>query len=290
MPELDKFVVVFIDDILVYSKSTEEHEEHLWVVLQWLRGHQLYAKFGKCEFWINEVPFLGHVISSEGIAVDPSKVRDVLNWEPPKLVHQVWSFLGLAGYHSRFIPNISKISKPITEPLKKGTKYVRSKNCDEAFQTLKKLLTTSLVPAQPDIAKPFDVYCDASGTGLGCVLMQEGWVISYSSRQLRRHKEHYPTHDLELAAVVMALRTLWHYLLGNVVHIYTDHKSLKYIFTQPDLNMRQRRWLELIKNYELEVHYHRGKANVVADALSRKGHCNYLPAVHSMGEESSTRV
>jgi hypothetical protein len=140
------------------------------------------------------------------------------------------------------------------------------------------------VLAQPDIAKPFDVYCDASGTGLGCVLMQEGRVISYSSRQLRRHEEHYPTHDLELAAVVMVLRTWRHYLLGNVVHIYTDHKSLRYIFTQSDLNMRQRRWLELIKDYELEVHYHPGKANIVADALSRKGHCNYLPAMRSSGE------
>jgi hypothetical protein len=115
-------------------------------------------------------------------------------------------------------------------------------------------------------------------------------VISYSSRQLRHHEEHYPTHDLELAAVVMALWTWHHYLLGNVVHIYTDHKSLKCIFTQPDLNMRQRRWLELIKDYELEVHYHPGKANVIADVLSHKAHCNYLPAVHLTGEESSTRV
>jgi hypothetical protein len=115
-------------------------------------------------------------------------------------------------------------------------------------------------------------------------------VISYSSRQLRRHEEHYPTHDLELAAVVMALRTWHHYLLGNMVHIYTDHKSLKYIFTQLDLNMRRRRWLELIKDYELEVHYHPRKANIVADALSHKAHCNYLPVVHLTGEESSTRV
>jgi hypothetical protein len=202
----------------------------------------------------------------------------------------VQSFLGLAGYYRRFILNFSKISKPITKLLKKGTKYVWSKEYDEAFQTLKKLLTTSPVLAQPDIAKPFDVYCDASETGLGCVLMQEGRVISYSSRQLRCHEEHYPTHDLELVAVVMVLRTWQHYLLGNVVHIYTDHKSLKYIFTQPDLNMRQRRWLELIKDYELEVHYHPGKANVVADALSHKGHYNYLPAVRSTGEESSTWV
>jgi hypothetical protein len=120
--------------------------------------------------------------------------------------------------------------------------------------------------------------------------MQEGRVISYSSRQLRRHEEHYPTHDLELVAVVMALRTWRHYLLGNVVHIYMDHKSLNYIFTQSDLNMRQRRWLELIKHYELEVHYHPGKANIIADALSRKAHCNYLSVVHLTGEESSTPV
>jgi hypothetical protein len=120
--------------------------------------------------------------------------------------------------------------------------------------------------------------------------MQEGQVISYSSRQLKHHEEHHPTHDLEIAAVVMALKTWHHYLLGNVVHIYTDHKSLKYIFTQLDLNMTQRRWLMLIRDYELKVHYHPGKANVVADALSHKAHCNYLPGIHSIGEESSTRV
>jgi hypothetical protein len=156
-------------------------------------------------------------------------------------VFEVRSFLGLAGYYRRFIPNFSKITKPITKLLKKGNKYVRSEACDEAFKHMKKLLTTSPMLAQPDTTKPFDVCCDASSTGLGSVLMQEGRVISYSSRQLRRHEEHYPTHDLELAAVVMALLTWHHYLLGNVIHIYTDHKSLKYIFTQPDLNMRQRR-------------------------------------------------
>jgi hypothetical protein len=146
------------------------------------------------------------------------------------------------------------------------------------------------VLAQPDIDKPFDVYCDASSTGLGGVLMQEGRVISYSSRQLRRHEEHYLTHDLELPAVVMALRTWRHYLHGSVVHIYMDHKSLMYNFTQPDLNMRQRRWLELIKDFELEVHYHLSKANVIADALSRKAHYKYLLALHLTGGESSTQV
>jgi hypothetical protein len=140
----------------------------------------------------------------------------------------------------------------------------------------KVLLTTALVLAQPDIEKPFDVYCDASGSGLGYVLMQEGRVIAYASRQLRRHEEHYPTHDLELAAVVHALKIWRHYRLGNIYHIYTDHKSLKYIFTQFELNMRQRRWLELIKDYELKIHYHPEKANVVADALSRMASCHCL--------------
>jgi hypothetical protein len=138
------------------------------------------------------------------------------------------------------------------------------------------LLNTAPVLAQPDIEKPFDVYCDASGSGLGCVLMQKGQVIAYASRQLPRHEEHYPTHDLELTKVVHALKIWHHYLLGNTCHLHTDYKSLKYIFTQSELNMRQRRWLELIKDYDLEIHYHLGKANVVADALSRKAFCHCL--------------
>jgi hypothetical protein len=166
--------------------------------------------------------------------------------------------------------------KPITSLLKNDTKFNWSLRCNEAFEQLKVLLTTAPVLAQPDIEKPFDVFCDASGSGLGCVLMQEGRVIAYASRQLRRHEEHYPTHDLELAAMVHALKIWCHYLLGNICHIYTDHKSLKYIFTQSELIMRQRRWLELIKDYELEIHYHPGKANVVAHALSRKAFCHCL--------------
>jgi hypothetical protein len=160
--------------------------------------------------------------------------------------------------------------------LKNDTKFDWSSKCNEAFEQLKVLLTTAPVLAQPNIEKPFDVYCDASGSGLRCVLMQEGRVISYASRQLRRHEEHYPTHDLELAAVVHALKIWRHYLLGNICHVYTDHKSLKYIFTQSELNMRKRRWLELIKDYDLEIHYHPGKANVVADALSHKASCHCL--------------
>jgi hypothetical protein len=276
MPELDKFIVVFIDDILIYSKDEEEHARHLRIILTRLREHQLYAKFSKCAFWLKEIQFLGHVLSTKGIAVDPSKVKDILEWKPPTTVHQVRSFLGLACYYHRFIPDFSKLVKPITSLLKNDTKFNWSSRCNEAFEHLKVLLTTAPVLAQPNIENPFDVYCDASGSGLGCVLMQEGRVIAYASRQLRRHEEHYPTHDLELAVVVHALKIWRHYLLGNIYHIYTYHKSLKYIFTQSELNMRQRRWLELIKDYELEIHYHPGKANVVADALSRKASCHCL--------------
>jgi hypothetical protein len=174
MPELDKFVVVFIDDILIYSKNEEEHAKHLRIVLTRLREHQLYAKFSKCAFWLEEIQFLGHVLSAKGITVDPSKVKDILEWNSPITVHQVRSFLGLAGYYHRFIPNFSKIVKPIMGLLKNDTKFDWSSKCNEAFEQLKVLLTTAPVLAQPDIEKPFDVYCDASGSGLGCILMQEG--------------------------------------------------------------------------------------------------------------------
>jgi hypothetical protein len=238
IPDLDKFVMVFIDNILIYSKNEEEHEKHVRIILQRHREHQLYAKFCKCAFWLKEVPFLGHVISAEGIVVDPSKVQEVLDWKSPKSVMQIRSFLRLAEYYRRFIPNFSKISKPMTKLLEKNAKFKWSQECEEVFLTLKKLLTTAPVLAQPDIEKPFDVYCDASGTGIGGVLMQDGHAIPYASRQLRHHEEHYPTHDLELLAVVHALKVWRYYLLGNLVHIYTDHKGLKYLFTQPDLNMR----------------------------------------------------
>jgi hypothetical protein len=178
---------------------------------------------------LEEIQFLGNILSAKGIAVDPSKVNDIIEWKSPTTLHQVRSFLGLVGYYRKFILDFSKIVKPIMELLKNDVKFNWSPKCNEAFEQLKTLLTTAPILAQPDIEKPFDVYCDASGIRLGCVLMEEGRVIAYASRQLCRHEEHYPTHDLELVTVVHALKILRHYLLGNVCHMYTDHKSLKYI-------------------------------------------------------------
>ena len=147
MPELDKFVVVFIDDILIYSKTEEEHAEHLRIVLQQFREHKLYAKFSKCDFWLKEVQFLGHIISKDGISVDPSKIQDVLNWKAPTSVPEIRSFLRLAGYYRRFVPEFSKIARPMTKLLKKGVRFNWNDNCERAFQTLRKLLTTAPVLA-----------------------------------------------------------------------------------------------------------------------------------------------
>jgi len=281
-PFLDQFVVVFIDNILIYSKTLEEHEEHLRIVLQILREKELYAKLSKCEFWLEKVKFLGHVISNKGVLVDPTKVEVILQWEPPKTMTEIRSFLGLAGYYRRFIEGFSKIATPLTQLTKKGQAFVWTEKCENSFQELKKRLTTSPVLALPDPTGHFVIFCDASKMGLGCVLMQDRRVVAYSSRQLRTHEKNYPTHDLELAAIVFALKIWGHYVYGGKFEIFSDHKSLKYLFDQKELNMRQRRWMEFLKDYDFELHYHPGKANVVADALSRKSlHVSSL-MIHEM--------
>jgi hypothetical protein len=231
MEYLDKFVVVFIDDILIFSKTEEEHEKHLRMVLEKLRSNQLYAKFSKCEFWLTEVTFLRHVISAGGILVDPSKVEDVLNSMPPMNASEIWSFLRLAGYYCLFIKDFSKIAKPMARLLQKNKDFDWTEECQASFEELKKRLTSAPVLILPDVTKKFDIYCDASRQGLGCVLMQDGEVVSYASRQLRKHEENYPTHNLELATVVHTLKIWMHYLIGHRCEIYSNHRSLKYIFT-----------------------------------------------------------
>jgi hypothetical protein len=174
MEYLDKFVVVFIDDILIFSKTKEEHEKHQRMILEKLRSNQLYAKFSKCEFWLTKVAFLRNVISAGGISVDPSKVKDVLNWMPPMNALEIRSFLGLTGYYRRFIKDFSKIAKPLTRLLEKNKDLDWTEGCQVSFEELKRRLTSAPVLILPDITKKFDIYCDASRQGLGCVLMQDG--------------------------------------------------------------------------------------------------------------------
>ncbi|KAM2616927.1 hypothetical protein TB1_033384 [Malus domestica] len=205
-PYLDRFVIVFIDNILVYSKSKAEHARHLKLVLSSLREHQLYAKFSKCEFWLNQVAFLGHVVSAQGIQVDSQKVAAVENWEQPQTVTEVWSFLGLAGYYRRFVKDFSVIALPLTRLTRKDVKFEWDSKCEQSFQQLKYYITHAPVLALPDDSGNYEVYSDASLNGLGYVLMQHGKVIAYASRQLKPHEKNYPTHDLDLAAIIFALK------------------------------------------------------------------------------------
>ncbi|GJT96627.1 putative reverse transcriptase domain-containing protein [Tanacetum coccineum] len=269
-PYLDKFVIVFIDDILIYSKDEREHEEHLKAILELLKKEKLYAKFSKCEFWIPKVQFLGHVIDSRGIHVDPAKIESIKDWASPKTPTEIRQFLGLAGYYRRFIEGFSKIAKSMTKLTQKGIKFDWGEKEENAFQLIKQKLCSAPILALPEGSEDFVVYCDASHKGLGVVLMQREKVIAYASRQLKVHEKNYTTHDLELGSVVFALKIWRHYLYGTRCTVFTDHKSLQHILDQKELNMRQRRWLELLSDYDCDIRYHPGKANVVADALSRK--------------------
>ncbi|GJS11773.1 putative reverse transcriptase domain-containing protein [Tanacetum coccineum] len=245
-PYLGKFMIVFIDDILIYSCNKEEHEDHLRIIIELLKKEKLYAKFSKCDFWISIVQFLGHVIDSQGIHVDSAKIE------------------------ATFIEGFSKIAKPLTELTQKNKKYIWGENQESAFQLLKQKFCEASILALPRGNDDFVVYCDASLQGLGAVLMQREKVIAYASRKLKPHEENYTTHDLELRAVVFALKIWRHNLYGTKCTVFTDHKSLQHILNQKELNMRQHRWLELLADYDCEIRYYLGKANVVADALSWK--------------------
>ncbi|GJV91535.1 putative reverse transcriptase domain-containing protein [Tanacetum coccineum] len=251
-------------------KVKEEHEEHLKAILELLKKEELYSKFFKYEFWIPKVQFLGHVIDSQGIHVDPAKIESIKDWASPKTPTEIRQFLGLAGYYRRFIEGFSKIAKPMTKLTQKKVAFEWGDKQEAAFQTLKTKLCSAPILALPQGAENFIVYCDASHKGLGAVLMQNEKVIAYASRQLKIHEKNYTTHDLELGAVVFALKIWRHYLYGTKCTVFMDHKSLQHILNQKELNMRQRLWLELLSDYDYEIRYHPGKANVVADALSRK--------------------
>jgi hypothetical protein len=200
--------------------------------------------------------------------VDPAKVEAIMEWPTPTNVAEVRSFMGLAGYYRRFVEGFSKIAGPITELQKKNKKFVWTEKCAEAFRRLKELLTTVPILKVPDMDADFLVCTDASKEGLGGVLMQDGRVIAYISRKLRRHEENYAMHDLELLAIVYALKVWRHYLVGRKFELKTDHCGLQHIFTQSDLNARQRRWSELLSEYDFEITYIKGTVNRVEDALN----------------------
>ena len=212
---------------------------------------------------------LGDIVSVEGIRVDLVKIEAVMNWKPQNVI-EVRSFLGLAGYYQRFVQGFLVIASSLTRLLRKWVNFEWDDKCQSSFERLKEILVKAPVLTQPTSGRDYTMYSNASRIGLGCVLIQDGKVVAYVSRQLKLYEQNYPTHDLELAGIVFALKIWRHYLYGEKCRIFTNHKGLKYLLTQKDLNLRQLPWLELFKDYDCIIDYHPRKENVVADALSRK--------------------
>jgi hypothetical protein len=256
---LDIFVLVFIDDIPNYYKSREEHEEHLNLVLQVLREYQLYDKFSKCDFFQKQVHYLGHVISEEGVAVDPDKIKSIMDWPTPKYVYDIISFMSLVGYYIRFIKGFSKVGCSITSLQKKGVKFIWTSECEERFQEMKYLLNNAPVMKIAYPNKDFLVCTDACKEGLRGFLMQEGHVIFYESIKLNEHEINYVTLDLELSAIVHSLKMWRHYLLGRRFVLMPDHSGLRYLFDQPKPNDRKSRWMALLSEFDFEIKHIKGK-------------------------------
>lgn len=273
-PILDKFVIVYLDDILVYSTSVVEHEQHLRRVLETLRENKLYAKLSKCEFFQTRVNFLGHVVSDRGVATDPEKTVSIRNWPQPLNLHDIQSFLGLCNFYRRFIKDYAKITVPLTDLLKKDKPFEWTMKAEESFRELKDNMTNAPILCLPDPDREFIVTTDASDFAIGAVLSQDQGSglqpVAFESRKLNPAEQNYAAHEKELLAVVHAIRTWRVYLEGRHFRVQTDHATLRYIQSQPSLSRRQARWMETLQQYDFDVEYIPGKTNVVADALSRR--------------------
>jgi hypothetical protein len=268
-PYMGKFVVVYFDDILIYSPSQETHLEHLREVFETLRKECLYVNRKKCSFITTSVTFLGFVVSTDGVHADQSKVTAILEWPTPKSLHDVRSFHGLASFYRRFIRNFSTLIAPITECLK-GQTFQWTEEADASFQLVKQKMTESPVLALPDFEKIFEVNCDASGVGIGGVLSQEGRPIAFFSEKLSGSKKNYSTYDLEFYAIVQSLKHWRHYLVQKEFILITDHEALKYINSQQKLSRRHAKWVAYLQEFTFSLRHQSGSLNRVADALSRR--------------------
>ena len=271
-PFIGKFVVVYFDDILIYSTTEDEHLQHLREVLHVLQTNELYINSKKCSFMIDSVLFLGYVINSEGIKVDDEKIKAIQEWPTPKDIHQVRSFHGLASFYRRFIRDFSTIMAPITNCMKKG-KFAWTEEAEKSFVIIKSKLCSAPVLALPDFEKLFQVDCDASIVGVGAVLSQEGRPVAFYSEKLPESKTKWTTYELEFYAVVQALRTWEHYLIQREFVLYTDHQALKSLNSRTSVNRMHARWVAFTQRFTFVIKHKSGTSNKVADALSRKVDC-----------------
>ena len=275
-PFLDQFVIVYLDDILVYSANLDDHIKHVNQVLQTLRAKQLFAKQSKCSLFQSRIDFLGYVISSQGIAMEQNKVQQILNWPPPATVKQIRQFLGLAGFYRQFINNFSGVASPLSSLMKTNTPFVWTSECDKAFNQLKQCISSEPVLMLPREREPFTIHTDASRFAIGGVLMQHNergdlQPIAFTSRKLQQAETRWATHEQELFAIVHALKQWKHYVLnGTKTTIVTDHHSLRFFHSQRHLSPRQIRWMEFLQQFDLNIVYKPGTTNIVADALSRR--------------------
>jgi len=268
-PYLRKFVVVFFDDILVYSKSLQEHLKHLRAVLGVLQQHNLYAKMSKCHFGCHEVDYLGYVICEEGVKADPSKIEAMLNWPVPKNLKSLRVFLGLTGYYRKFVKGYGGITAPLTNLLRKDA-FKWGEKAELAFNSLKQAMTTPPVLGMPDFTKTFIIECDASGEGIGAVLMQAGQPLAYLSQGLKGRSLDFSTYEKELLPLVMAVRKLRHYLLGYSFKVRTDQQALKYLLEQRVGTPAQQKLVSKLLGFDFIVEYKKERENKAANALSRK--------------------
>lgn len=276
---LRKFVLVFMDDILVYSKSWAEHLHHLRCVLQLLQEHQLCTKLSKCSFAAPQLEYLGHIISAVGVATNPDKIQVMLQWPVPTNLTELRGFLGLTGYYRKFIKSYGILAKPLTVLLQKNSKFVWSDTAQQAFDALKHAMTSASVLVLPDFAKSFVIETDACSTGIGAVLCQEGHPVAFYSKALGVNNQKLSIYEKEFLAIMMAVDKWRPYLLIGPFTIKTDHQSLCHLDDQVLVSELQKKAMTKLIGLQYKFQYKKGSENKSADALSRVGHFFSLQAI-----------
>lgn len=280
-PGLCKFVIVFFDDILVYSRSYEEHLIHLAAMFQWLAADKWKIKLSKCKFAQRSVAYLGHIISEAGLSTDPAKIQAIQSWPVPRTVKDLRGFLGLAGYYRKFNRHFGLIAKPLTDLLKKDSLFIWTPSYDSVFNTLKSALSSAPVLALPDFSLPFHIETDASGVGIGAVLMQNGHPLAFLSKPLSPRNLGLSAYEKEYLAIVMAVEHWRHYLLQNKFIIHMDHRGLVHLNEQRLHTVWQQKAFTKFLGLHYKIQYRRGPDNSAADALSRCDHSLELLAISS---------